>query len=124
MRIIKFLITGGIGLTVNLGTFRILEFFEVPYLAGSVGAFLLAMCTGFVLQKYWTFEDRSFERAHVQLALYAGLALVNLTVNTGIVYVLVAYASTHYLIAQTIGAGVVAIASYFFYKLYIFRSAV
>jgi putative flippase GtrA len=120
MRILKFLITGGVGLSVNLGTLRLLVLFGAPYLVGSVVAFLVSMGVGFVLQKYWTFEDSSAGHTHAQFMLYAGLSIVNLAVNTGIVYVLVEHADVHYLIAQTIGAGLVAVASYFVYRLYIF----
>lgn len=120
MRVLKFLITGLTGLCVNLGVFHLLYVLGVPYLAGSVTAFLVAMFVGFVLQKYWTFEEHTLERAHMQLMLYGTLALCNLAANTLIVYLLVEYASTHYLVAQTIGAGSVAITSYFVYRFYIF----
>ncbi len=122
MRILKFLLTGSIGLCVNLGMFHLLYVLGMPYLAGSVTAFLVAMFVGFALQKYWTFEDRTLERAHTQLMLYGILALCNLAINTLIVYLLVEYADAHYLVAQVIGAGSVAVTSYFVYRLYIFRT--
>jgi putative flippase GtrA len=122
MRIIKFLITGGIGLSVNLGTFHLLYVSGVPYLAGSIVAFCIAMIVGFILQKYWTFEEHTVERARTQFMLYAMLALCNLAVNTFIVYILVEYTGAHYLVAQAVGAGSVALVSYFVYRLYIFRA--
>lgn len=122
MRVLKFLLTGTIGLSVNLGTFHTLYVLGVPYLAGSVGAFIVAMCVGFVLQKYWTFEEHTFGRAHTQFMLYVMLTLGNLGVNTLIVYVLVEYTGAHYLVAQTVGAGSVAFVSYFVYRRYIFAA--
>lgn len=120
MRVFKFLITGAIGLSVNLGVFHTLYVLGVPYLAGSVSALLIAMVVGFVLQKYWTFEERSYERTRTQFMLYGMLSLCNLGVNTLIVYLLVEYANLYYLIAQAIGAGLVACTSYLAYKHYIF----
>lgn len=120
MHVLKFLIAGGIGLTVNLGVFHTLVVFGVPYLAGSVTAFLVSMVVGFVLQKYWTFEEYTHERTHKQFMLYAMIALCNLGVNTLIVYLSVEYVGAHYLVAQTIGAGSVALTSYFVYRRYIF----
>jgi len=120
MRILKFLITGGIGLSVNLGIFHVLYVFGVPYLTGSVVAFFVAMVVGFILQKYWTFDEHMLERARTQFLLYATLALCNLAVNTLIVYALVEYMNAHYLLAQTVGAGSVALASYVVYRFYIF----
>ena len=123
MRVLKFLISGAIGLGVNLGMFHMLYMLGIPYLAGSAAAFLVAMIVGFILQKYWTFEDRAPERMHAQFALYAMLALANLAVNTLLVYLLVEHAGVHYLVAQTVGAGSVALVSYFAYRLYIFKDA-
>jgi putative flippase GtrA len=120
MHILKYITTGMIGLSVNLGVFHMFYGFGVPYLAGSVTALFVAMLAGFILQKYWTFQDHSSERMHIQFALYAALALGNLAVNTLIVFLLVEYAGAHYLIAQTIGAGLVAFTSYLVYKHYIF----
>ena len=120
MRVLKFFFSGVIGLGVNLGVFHLLFVLGVPYLAGSVAAFLVAMIVGFILQKYWTFGERSQKRVQKQFLLYVMLTLCNLAVNTLIVYVLVEYASAHYLVAQTIGAGSVALTSYVIYRRYIF----
>lgn len=123
MRALRFLITGGIGLSVNLGVFHMLYVFGVPYLAGSIAGFIFALFVGFVLQKYWTFEEHTFGRVHRQFVLYSMLAVCNLVVNTLVVYVLIEYTGVHYLVAQTIGAGSVALISYFVYRLYIFTDA-
>lgn len=123
MRALKFLVAGSIGLGVNLGVYYVLYELRVPYLMGSIVAFFVAMVVGFVLQKYWTFKDRTSERTHAQFALYAALAFGNLAINTHIVFVLVEHAKVYYLVAQTIGTGSVAIISYFAYTLYIFTDA-
>lgn len=121
MRIVKFLITGAIGISVNLGVFHALYVFGVPYLAGSIAALLVSMVIGFILQKYWTFEDRAPERVHTQFALYAALALGNLALNTGIVYALIGRFGVHYLLAQAVGAATIAVDSFFAYHFFIFR---
>lgn len=123
MYILKFLIAGVLGLGVNLGTSKVLHMLGVSYLAGSVAAFLVAMLIGFVLQKYWTFKDRTLGHAHTQFMLYGALACGNLVVNTVVVYLLVEYAAAHYLVAQAIGAGTVAITSYIIYRFYIFTDS-
>src|SRR3989344_7253726 len=81
MRIFKFLIVGAIGLSVNLGIFHTLYVLGVQYLIGSISALLIAMVVGFVLQKYWTFEERSHERTRIQFMFYVALSLCNLGVN-------------------------------------------
>ncbi len=121
MRILKFLTTGIIGVSMNLGLFYTLYVVGVPYLAGSATAFLCALLAGFVLQKYWTFEDRAPERLRSQFAQYAALALANLVLNTGVVYVLVGRFGVYYLFAQAVGAALVAVDSFIAYHLFIFR---
>lgn len=121
MRVLKFLTVGAIGISVNLGIFHALYVIGVPYLIGSVCGLLVAMVIGFLLQKYWTFENYAFESLRVQFVLYAGLALGNLVLNTGIVYVLVGRLGVFYLSAQAMGALVIAVDSYFMYHFYIFR---
>lgn len=119
-RIVKFLVAGMIGVSVNLGVFHLLYLAGVPYLAGSAGGFLVAVVVGFVLQKFWTFTNSSHEYTRKQFFWYALLALANLALNTGIVYVLVGKLGFHYLFAQAIGAAVVAVDSFFVYKFFIF----
>jgi|SRR3989344_1235406 len=121
MRVLKFLITGMIGISANLGVFHTLYVLGVPYLAGSIVGFLVAMFVGFVLQKYWTFKDRSLERARSQFALYSFTTLGNLALNTSIVYVLIGKLGVYHLLAQAVGAAVVAAGSFFIYQIFIFK---
>ena len=125
MRTLRYLVSGSIGLSVNLGLYRALvQFVHAQYLVGSVIAVSVSTIVGFLLQKYWTFEERSHERMRTQFMLYAGLSLCNLGINTLIVYLLVEYADAHYLIAQAVGAGLVACVSYVVYKRYIFAEII
>lgn len=123
-RIARYLATGGVGLVVNLGSYRLLvERFALPYLPGSMIAVSLSTITGFILQKYWTFAEHDHSRVPRQFLLYASLACWNLCLNTAIVFVLVEYTGAHYLFAQACGAGIVALSSFFIYRYYIFAPA-
>lgn len=124
MRILKFLVSGLIGLSVNLSIFRLLSHLGVSYLTCSVVAFVAALFVGFILQKYWTFDGALSRQTHVQFLSYTILALTNLAVNTLIVYLLVEYAHMYPLLAQAIGAGSVAFVSYVLYQRYIFTTEV
>ena len=106
---------------VNVLTLHVLVSFGVYYLAASICAFSVALLVGFLLQKNWTFQARSVGRAKIQFGMYAALTLVNLGINTVIVYVCVEYLHLNYLLAQVIGAGLVSVSSYFIYTLYIFK---
>lgn len=122
IRILKFLVSGGIGISVNLGVFHLLYVSGTPYLLGSAIGFSVAMFVGFILQKYWTFDDRSSQTLRTQFALYATISVGNLALNTGIVYILIGHLETHYLLAQAIGAAVIAVESYLAYHFFIFNA--
>lgn len=121
MRVLKFLVAGGIGVSVNLELFHLLYVAGVPYLVGSTIALLVSMVVGFFLQKYWTFENRALSGTHVQFVLYTALAFSNFAINTVIVYVLIGNLEVFYLLSQAIAAAIVATYSFFVYHLFIFK---
>lgn len=123
-RVAKYLVTGLIGMSVNLGLYRALvEYVHVHYLTGSIIAVSCSTIVGFLLQKYWTFGERTHERVHTQFALYIGVALLNIGLNTFIVYLLAGKLGVYYLLAQAIAAAFVAFWSFFVYRSIIFASA-
>lgn len=121
-RIAKYLGTGGVGLVVNLGSLHLLvDVAGAHYLPSSIIAVSLSTVVGFLLQKYWTFAERSSERAVAQFGLYVGIAIANICVNTLLVYGLVEGLGAHHLVAQFVGAGVVAVSSFVMYQRLVFR---
>lgn len=122
MRILRFLCSGAIGISVNLGTLHLLAgILGVYYLLASVIAISCSTVVGFLLQKYWTFEEHSATEAPRQFAMYAVLAITNIGINTGIVYGMTEILGFHYLVGQFVGAGVVAGMSYLVYRGFIFK---
>lgn len=120
--IARYLASGGIGITVNLSAYYLLVRAGMPYIAGSICALALSTIVGFLLQKFWTFEDRRTDVASRQLLFYSVIALANIAINTGIVFVLIHLLHVWYLLAQAVGAGVVAVSSYFLYRTFLFNS--
>jgi putative flippase GtrA len=120
-RTLKFLISGGSAAVVDLGCLYVLtEVFDLWYLLSAVLAFVLAFGVSFTLQKFWTFDDGALDVIHKQLALYMLLAVVGLGLNTIAMYGLVDHAELHYLIAQIIASGCIAVMNFFVYKHVIF----
>jgi putative flippase GtrA len=117
----RYLASGATGLVVNLGTYRLLVAYAgLHYLLGSMLAFTASTVVGFSMQKYWTFAEREHKNAPRQLALYVSLALFNLGLNTMIVFLGVSMIGLHYLLAQTFGAAIVSVWSYFVYRHFVF----
>lgn len=123
MRIIKYLASGCIGIVVNLGSLFILaDLFGFYYLSSSILAVSFSTVVGFLLQKYWTFEAGSSQGTRRQFVLYVAVAILNILLNTLIVYLLVDFSGFHHLPAQFAGAAIVAVSSYVIYKKIIFNT--
>ncbi len=122
LRLLKYLISGGIGLSVNLFAYGFfVEIMGTHYLMGSMLALSLSTVIGFVLQKFWTFEEPSRDRAGMQFVQYAALAVCDLGINTSLVFVLTGQLGLHYLVSQAVGAATVAVINFCIYHFIIFR---
>ncbi|MDD4333136.1 MAG: GtrA family protein [Patescibacteria group bacterium] len=120
--IIKYIISGGIATTVDLGLlYFFTDIFKIWYLASATFAFVIAFFVSFSLQKFWTFRENSREKIIQQLSLYLITGLINLGINAAGMYILVDILNLWYILAQIIMGGVVAIGSFLVYKFVIFN---
>ena len=119
-QIVRYLGSGAVGLIVNLGTYRMLMASGTHYILGSMLAFTVSTTVGFAMQKYWTFAELRHKNVPRQFLLYVSNGIFNLGLNTGIVYITVEAVGFHYLLAQTIGAAIVSVWSFYLYRQYVF----
>ncbi|MES2059982.1 MAG: GtrA family protein [Patescibacteria group bacterium] len=121
-KIFKFVISGGSATIANLSILYMLtRFAHIWYISSSIIAFLSAFMISFVLQKFWTFEDRSRDTIHKQAFMFFLTVLIGLCVNTALLYILVEYAGVHYIFAQIVSGIIVAVMNYFAYQKFIFH---
>jgi len=121
MRIIRYGFAGMLGAVTNLGTFSVLVYLaHVWYVAASAIAFALSVTISFLLQKFWTFQDSRTDGMHRQALLFLSVSLVNLAVNTGLVFFFVEQWRFYAILAQTLAALLVALTSYFVYRKFVF----
>ena len=117
----RFLVSGGLAAAVNIGTLYVLtEYAHIHYLQSAVLSFSAAFFVGFFLQKFWTFKDTRKEAIRWQMIMYLGLALINLLVNTLLIYVLVEYMHLWYVGAAVTSTALLAVNNFFIYKHVIF----
>ncbi|MDO8183815.1 MAG: GtrA family protein [bacterium] len=113
----KFIISGGSAAVVNLGTaYFLTDILEWWYLAASIMAFILSLVVSFSLQKFWTFNNYHLNQWHSQFAVYIVLAVLNLSVNTLLVFIGVEWFKVWYLTAQFITGGLIGIYTFFIYR--------
>ena len=99
-RVFRFLFSGGISLGTDLALLYLFtDIFGIWYLTSAVMAFILAFGVSFTLQKFWTFGDHSREDMRMQMGVYFLVAVVNLGLNTFLVYTFVELTSLHYIIS-------------------------
>lgn len=116
----RYLLSGSFAALVDISANYVLHFF-LWYLYASIIAFILTFFVSFLLQKYWTFRENSAHRIPVQSGISLGIALLNLALNTSLMYTAVSLLGVHYLIARIIVLGLISIESYILYKYVIFR---
>lgn len=117
----RYVFSGGTAAAVNLGLiYLIVGVLHEWYLVGTIAAFAGAFCVSFVMQKFLTFNDRSLERVRAQAAGYLLIAVVNLGINTLVMYIAVDWCGLHYLLAQFLVTASIALYSFVLYKQLIF----
>lgn len=120
--LLRYLMSGATAAASNIALLYLLVHFGgMHYLYASVIAFLASVAVSFTLQKFWTFRDRFTHDVREQFTRYSVVVLVNLTLNTGLMYALVDWAALWYVLAQVITTSVVAVVGYIGYKRFVFR---
>jgi len=118
----RYIISGGTGAIVSIATlFVMTHFLGVWYLASSIAAFILSFFVSFYLQRTWTFERKQRNTLTRHMVLFLGIALLNLALNTCIVYIAVEYIGLWYVLAQIIAGIIVATSTFFVYQHFIFN---
>ncbi len=121
-KIIRYVISGGSAAAVTIGTLYICTSkLHIWYLYSSVIAYCFGVCVSFTLQKFWTFSHHSLENIHNEMVLYFLIMIVNLGVNSLLIYFFVDVLKIQYLIAGLLAAGLIAIFSFPVYKKFVFK---
>ncbi len=124
-KVFRYLFSGGTAAFVDLFLLHIfVEYLHIWYLFSAIIAYLLAFFVSFILQKYWTFQETTRENIHKQMVWHFCLGLINLSINTVMLYVLVDFVGLHYMFAQILISGILATGSFFVYKFFIFKKNV
>lgn len=99
----RFFISGGICAIVGFTIlYSLTEYAGLWYLLSSIISFILADILGFVIRKFWVFEDSDIKKAKFQILLYVLLSITYLITNTGLLYILVEYLHIQYIYSQMI----------------------
>lgn len=117
----KFLVSGTIGAGVNLLILYVLtEYVGLHYLLSACVSFLIASSVGFVLQKFWTFTDRSADHVRRQAIGFFIVGAINLGLNIMLLAFFVETMHFWYMFAQVVASFLIAFSSFLLYRYVIF----
>lgn len=124
MTFLKYLFSGGIaGLVHLLLLFLFTEILETHYLISTSVALFIVFWISFLLQKYWTFADRSSDRVGLQVVRYFLMHSVNFIANGVLMYLLVSMLGIWYMFSQVAVSLSIATVTFILNKKYIFRQS-
>jgi putative flippase GtrA len=116
-RVIRFIISGVLGLGVNVGVLYLFtRMFGLWYLASATLSFIISTSVSFLLQKFWTFGNSTLNKVNREFAVYLMIGLLNLCANDIILFVLVHFGEIHFVVGQLVTSAIIAVWSYFIYR--------
>lgn len=87
--LLRFLVVGGGATLVELGAFQALLLLGLPPVPANVVSFVIGMLTSFIGYRLWSFAGDHTLPVAGQFTAYATLALINATVSSTLIHVLV-----------------------------------
>lgn len=113
---LKFIVVGGIGYLIDVGTFNLYMSVSTvhtgasdPYLAKSISMILAIIFTYFA-NSYWTFvHRRGRKRNFIQFLMFIGINLIGLTISLACIWVSRELLGFKSLLADNISANVVGV---------------
>lgn len=115
------MVSGGVVIAAYFAPYYILtQFFGVWYLVSSVIGSILSSVINFILQKFWTFENKSIANVHLQVIASILVSVGYTVANGGMLYISVGKLHMNYIVAQVIVSSILGVVSYFISR-WIFR---
>ncbi len=123
----RFFTVGASGLGINyLASMLFTLSSDVWYLHATLMGIVFSITSNFILNKYWTFEDRDFstKRTLIQYAKFTGFSSIGALVQLGMVYYLVDELNVLYPISLILAVGTAAFSNFILNKRWTFREKV
>jgi dolichol-phosphate mannosyltransferase len=126
---VKFALVGAGGSIVDFGSYAVLtRVAHLYYLLSTAISVLLAICSNFVLNKYWTFRKGKSGNAASEYTKYLVVSIVNYFLNVGITYFIVEHTDARRLVgseadyfAKAVAIALVLFSNYFANKYWTFK---
>lgn len=119
---LRYSLVGGMAFLVDFGSlYAFTEFGGLPYLVSAALAFVLGLCTNYVLSISWVFSSRKLGNRWLEFGVFALIGLVGLGLNELIIWQFTETIGLHYLVSKIVSAGVVLFWNFFARKYALFK---
>lgn len=123
----RFFTVGASGLAVNyLASLLFSSSLEMWYLHATILGIIFSISSNFLLNKYWTFEDKDFSprRTIIQYGKFSAFSSFGALIQLGMVYYLVDEFALSYPVALVLAVGTAAFGNFIFNKKWTFKEKV
>jgi dolichol-phosphate mannosyltransferase len=123
----RFFTVGASGLGVNyLASMLFSMSADMWYIHATIMGIMFSITSNFILNKYWTFEDRDFDtkRTLAQYGKFAGFSSIGALVQLGMIYYLIDEIGVTYPVALMLAVGVAAFSNFVLNKKWTFKEKV
>ncbi len=120
----KFCVVGATGVPMNLTVlYSLVEWVHLWYILSAAIAFCVAVTSNYILNKIWTFRDKTTKKAAVvgSYLKFISVSLVGLGINLTILFTLVDFFHIWYIFSQLIGILGAALWNYWGSKTWAFK---
>lgn len=123
-KVSRYIISGIIALLANLLTlFILVHVFNKWYLTSAIISFMVGLVISYLMQKFFTFENKTIKRIPIQFLFFSIFNLMMLGLNTILMYLGVDLLNFYYLFSQIITTFLISFINYYFFNKFIFKKA-
>ncbi len=123
----RFFTVGASGLVINyLSSIVFASSANVWYIHATMMGIVFSITSNFILNKYWTFEDRDFslKRTIMQYAKFVGFSSIGAIAQLGMVYYLVDEGGFSYPVSLVLAVGAAAFSNFLLNKKWTFKEKI
>ena len=101
VQVTRYAIAGIIGFFFNLLIYSALvQYLHVGYILAAASSLVLSFAIGFVIDKYWTFQNLSRNRLAKQCLKFFTVSTVTLTMSLSLLYLFTSFFGFNYILSQ------------------------
>lgn len=121
IQFIKYVTLGNIANVADFSTLYLLtEFAKFHYLISAAISFVVGVITGHIINVLWIFQKSRLNTKKVLMIIFL-ISIVGLIINEVIIYLLVKYFSTHYMLSKAISATIVMFWNFYGRRKWVFN---